>query len=483
VAWVAEKLGLPGIPYEAALNASDKDRMRRRFTEAGVPSPEYIIMISPPPSADAGFVLPFPYPVVVKPVDKMGGLGCRRVDSPAELAAAVPEALAFSRSGRGIVEEFMEGPEFSVDAIVQEGELTVCGFADRHIFFPPYFIEMGHTMPSSLGAEQTRALLEVFAAGVRALGITGGAAKGDLKYGPRGPMIGEIAARLSGGYMSGWTYPYASGVEPARAAILAALGKKAEGLSPSRKWTSAERAFISIPGKVRSIEGLEEAGAQAYVKDLFLRAAPGSPVRFPENNVAKAGNVISAAPDRETAVQAAESAARAVWIRLETPRQETEDFLWSPPPVSGSIRFPPDAFTLPDPIRALLDSFPEPAIPPGLFSGKEDAPEDPAVSEQPAVSIIPFPDFTGSGLLDYTGRTIPETLEAVRGITALPLPLEDIPPSPDTGERRIFLGRSFWAALIRGGYQGAAYVVDHLVRRLNRAAASGIPDWEEPERS
>jgi biotin carboxylase len=30
VAWAAERLGLPGIPYETALDASDKERMRRR---------------------------------------------------------------------------------------------------------------------------------------------------------------------------------------------------------------------------------------------------------------------------------------------------------------------------------------------------------------------------------------------------------------------------------------------------------------------
>jgi biotin carboxylase len=454
VAWVAERLGLPGIPCQAALNASDKERMRRRFKESGVPSPEYLIMLSPPPEGDTDFVLPFPYPAVVKPVDNMGSRGCRRVDSRTELAAAVPEALGFSRSGRVIVEEFMEGPEFSVDAIVHRGELTICGFADRHIYFPPYFIEMGHTMPSDLGAEQTRALLEVFAAGVRALGISTGAAKGDLKYSPRGPMIGEIAARLSGGYMSGWTYPYASGVEPTRGAILAALGKNPEGLLPSREWTSAERAFISIPGKVRSVLGLEKAASLAHIKDVFPRVAPGNQVRFPENNVTKAGNVISAAPAREEAVLAAEKAARRVLIRLEAPQGETEEFLRSPLPVSGETRFPPDAFSLPDHIRALLLLFPEPDLPPAPGSGER-------------VSILPFPEFTGSRLLDYTGRTIPETLDAVREITALPLPLEDIPPAPDLGKGTVFLGRSFWAALIRGGYQGAAYVVDRLVLSLS----------------
>jgi biotin carboxylase len=462
VAWAAEKLGLPGIPYEAALNASDKGRMRRCFKNAGLPSPEFTVLSAVPslwppepgaPCAD--------FPLVVKPVDNMGGRGCRRVNNLAELQEAAEEALGFSRSCRAIAEAFMEGPEFSVDAIVYHEEITICGLADRHIFFPPYFIEMGHTMPTAIEKEKQEQILETFCAGIRALGITGenntGAAKGDIKLTPSGPMIGEIAARLSGGYMSGWTYPYASGAEPTRGAILACLGRKPQGLTSQKNWTSAERAFISIPGKVRAVLGLETARQTSGVKDLFLRTAPGSPVQFPENNVTKCGNVISAAPDREAAGEAAEKAARSVLIRLEPGDRETAEFLALP---GGG--FPPDAFALPEKLRALLNQIPETA---GNFAGGE-------------LVIRPFPEFTGSGLRDYMGRTVEESLEAVRSLTglALPLGMPENPPGDKSGEsgekpgarpsdNKTILGRSFWSALVRGGYQGAVYMIDSSLEK------------------
>jgi biotin carboxylase len=443
VAWVAEKLGLPGIPYEAALNASDKGRMRRCFSAAGVPSPGFALFAKDT-AGDAAKSLPFDFPAVVKPVDNMGARGCRRVDNPQDLEKALEEALGFSRSGRVIVEEFMEGPEFSVDAIVFKDTITVCGFADRHIFFPPYFIEMGHTMPSLLGETETRAVLEVFFAGIRALGLTAGygAAKGDLKLTPRGPMIGEIAARLSGGYMSGWTYPYASGVEVTRGAILAALGRPWKP-EPSRSWVSAERAIISIPGTVRSLHGLEQARSTEHIENLFLRAGEGSAVRFPENNVAKCGNVISAAPDRASAVGAAEKAAAAILIRLETGSRDTEAFL-----AAAGSAFPPDAYTLPPELRALLDRLPKQDFP-------ALSPED--VSR---LGIHPFPEFAGSALQDFAGRTPLESLEAIRIITALPLPIMDM-----TKEKApIVPARPFWRSLIRGGYQGAVYYLDTLLK-------------------
>ena len=431
VAWVAEKLGLPGIPYEAALDASDKQRMRSRFKAAGVPSPEFIILKEIP---GPGFSLPFGYPVVVKPVDNMGSRGCRKVTSGTDLADAVRDALGFSRSGRAILEEFMDGPEFSVDAIIFNGEITICGLADRHIFFPPYFIEMGHTMPTDLDMKTREALLDTFRQGVRALGLTNGAGKGDVKLTSRGPMIGEIAARLSGGYMSGWTYPYSSGVEPTRGAVMAALGKKPNNLVPLKHWTCAERAFISIPGKIASVRGMEEAESVPFVKDLFMRVGEGSTVRFPENNVSKCGNCISAAPGREEAVHSAETAARMLLFRLEAPNEETRAFL------ETDTDFPPSAFSLSGALLEELRNLP----------GGNHIPQ----KGQP-IPLCPFPGFTGSGLLDYTGRSIRESLDAAGALTGTEFRILEQAGSS--------LGREFWQALIRGGYQGAVYHIDTLM--------------------
>jgi biotin carboxylase len=444
VAWTAEKLGLPGISYETALNASDKERMRRRFKEAGVPSPEFIIVTKIIKD------IPFPFPAVVKPVDNMGSRGCRRVDTPEDLEIAVPDALKYSRSGRAIVEEYMEGPEFSVDALVYKGEITICGLADRHIFFPPYFIEMGHTMPSNIDAAKAEALLSAFRAGVRALGIGNGAAKGDIKLTPKGPMIGEIAARLSGGYMSGWTYPYASGVLPTRGAIRIAIGQKPEGLEPKKNWTCAERAFISIPGKVRSIQGLEKVRAIPGVKDLFMRIGEGSRASFPENNVSKCGNILSAAPTREEASGSAEAAIRSILIRLEA-HDEASDAFMAAPPADGPA-FPPDAFAITPEIKKSLAALPDSNLKAGI-------PADSLAGNSPhELAIIPFPAFSSSSLKDYVGRSVEESLDAVRLLANLALPLAQAP----SGQSPRVLGRSFWAALIRGGYQGAVYYLDNL---------------------
>ena len=345
VAYAAAAAGLPGIDYSTALTASNKILMRRAFDSAGIPSPGFYPVRNLEEALEAGARLEFP--VVIKPVDSMGARGVVRIDSIAmekEIEKAVSDAVKVSRSSEAIIEEYMDGPEFSIDAIVNEGEVTICGFADRHIFFPPYFIEMGHTMPADVSEKVYSDVVGVFRDGVKAIGIDNGAAKGDMKYTARhGAMVGEIAARLSGGFMSGWTFPYSSGVNLTAAALNIAAGMPPGDLDPVRNDTSAERAAISIPGVICSIHGMEAAGSAEYVRDVFLNTSAGSVVSFPVNNVQKCANVITSAPTRKLAVNAAEQAVRRLFFRLEPGNSDTAAFL------SGRGReWVPDAFNLDD---------------------------------------------------------------------------------------------------------------------------------------
>jgi hypothetical protein len=283
-------------------------------------------------------------------------------------------------------------------------------------------------------------------------------------------MIGEIAARLSGGYMSGWTYPHSSGVRPIRAAVLMAMGREPGNLVPEKNWTCAERAFISIPGTVTSISGLDEP--LPGVRDKFSRISAGSAVHFPENNVGKCGNIISAAPDRAGAIESAHKAAASILIRLDPSDSRTADFLLA----DDAGGFPPNAFHIGAGIRAALEQLPE-----TCGSGE--------------LRLYPFPEFVNSGLADYTGRSIPETLAAIRKLTGLFLP--EFVDSADNSETDVqeesrqgeglhsavlaagrepagfpnkpvtLLGRSFWKAFIRGTYQGAVYYIDTFLNNEN----------------
>ncbi len=342
VAWVAERLGLPGLPYRVALRASDKALMRRALRQAGVPVPDYEIYEAGRRTAEDGNV---GYPCVVKPVDNMGARGVRVVEAEDDLGPALEAATASSRSGRAIRESLIPGREYSIDALVVEGRVVPCGVADRHIRFAPYFIEMGHTIPTALSGDAYAKLVDTFVRGVEALGIRNGAAKGDVFVRPGAggaeAWVGEIAARLSGGYMSGWTTPYAYGTNPTREALRIARGlrphlpnePRRELGSPRR--VCAERAIISIPGTVERLETVS-AGAEAE-SELFTHVGPGSTVHLPTNNVEKCANVIVTAATRREAVRAARRGVRQTRIVLRAGDEATLAFLFTDGPRPAGV--------------------------------------------------------------------------------------------------------------------------------------------------
>ena len=455
VSYVCEKLGLPAHSYLAATNASIKTQMRACFEEKGVPSPKFIRAgkedISP--ALLESLLNKMDFPFVVKPVDNMGARGCRMVRSKEEFLPALKIACQSSRTGYAIVEEYMDGPEFSIDALVYKGKFIVTGFAIRHIKYAPYFIEIGHTMPAEISAEMHDQLISVFALGAKAEGLTCGAAKADIKFTKKGPMIGEIAARLSGGYMSGWTFPYASDLNLTEQGLLIACGREPEKLlslakpvtySPSDLCkdlpapydlyevpclrTSAERAWMSIPGTVEYIENIKEYTDKA-VFDVLPRATVslGSEVDFPRNNVEKCGNIIAVSHDRQTAIQAAQNAVSNVFITLKANNKKTDDYL-AGLSKSDEDNFPPDAFgkLTENQVKELQGSI---------------AKDSPVCPELPAF----FNTSEYQDLRDWNFNTIKESLEKFDILR---------PKHPELDKK------DFFKALMRGGIQAIVYYSD-----------------------
>ena len=314
VAAVANALGLPGNRFEDAYAASNKIRMRERFKKNNVPQPNFFPVWNYDEAVEAYRNLD--KPVVVKPADNMGARGVMKVSDEKDVLNAFNRAKSASPSGEVIIEEFMEGPELSIDMLIYNDEIYVTGVADRIIEYPPFFIETGHILPSALEQEKIDDAINVMKAGIKALNLKIGAAKGDIKVTKNGAMVGEIAARLSGGFMSAYTYPFATGVNLIKNAIEIALGNPPSDLKPKWDRVSVEKAFLPGTGIIESIEGLENAKNIDGVKEIFIKTKVGDILVSPTSNLDKAGNVIAVADTRDKAIEIANKAINAVHFKL-----------------------------------------------------------------------------------------------------------------------------------------------------------------------
>ncbi len=440
VAFVSDGLGLPGTSPESALNATDKFRMRQVLREAGVRVPAFAVLEANDLTECglAGAVASVGLPAVVKPADSMGARGVVRVESAAEALAHAIVSVSHSRTRRVVLEGYIDGPEFSIDALVYNGNTQITGFADRLIEFPPHFIEMGHTIPTSLDRNSQEVIITEFKRGVAALGITNGAAKGDMKLSSDGPVVGEIAARLSGGYMSGWTFPLSSGVELTEKAIRIALGEAPGSLDAIWERTSAERAVISIPGTGEKITGAETVENRPDIAELFLIATPGDEVRLPTSNVEKCGNVIAIGDTRETAIRAAETAVSRLEVILEPHSEVTTRFLFSDR--GGHWAYSPDQ-SAPEWLRRIR------------FDRQLRADESAPLAVPIEIGELPI----GHGARDWAWRTLEETVAVLRDHGLVRTDRFDEWPASVV-----------WRAILRGGLQGGRYAVRTLASPSQR---------------
>jgi biotin carboxylase len=319
VASVAASLSLPGISVESARLASDKLAMKQAFQRAGIPIPWFRAIASidelRAAIADRG------YPLVLKPIDARGARGVLRLTERTDLAWALAHAASQSRRGVVMVEEYLAGPQISTEGLLVDGAGTTCGVIDRnyeHVeTFAPYIVENGGEQPSALPLPAQRRISSIAMDAGRAMGIVSGNVKGDMVWTDRGPYVVEIAARLSGGWMSTDQIPLGTGVDLIGCAIRLALGEKvpAEDIRPRWHRGVAIRYFFPPPGRVASIEGAEAFAGVPWVHRLGFFVGPDEVVQPITDHTKRAGFVITTGATRAEAVERAEAVVDATRIR------------------------------------------------------------------------------------------------------------------------------------------------------------------------
>ncbi len=254
VASVAHELGLPGLPPEVAMRATNKVTRATHLRNHGICGARFSVASSRAMLAKAAAEVGFP--LVMKPVDSAGAKGVKIVASPDELPSAYEEALSYSREPEVILEEAMEGPQVSTESVVHDGVIHTFALADRNYedsaTFHPYFVENGINFPSVLPDAILASVNDLVDRTIQCLGIGFGAAKGDIVIHNGEPKIIEMAARTSGGWFGAGSIPLATGANMLKPLIQMAVGMEPDlaALTHTRNLGCAQRYVI--PPRVES---------------------------------------------------------------------------------------------------------------------------------------------------------------------------------------------------------------------------------------
>lgn len=317
-ALVAADLGLPGSDPESVRRCRDKFGTRTALAARGLAQPAFVLVGDGVAAAEAADRLG--YPVVLKPRAAGGSQGVVLVRDRAELVDQfgatrdVPLPHTDGFDDVVLVEEYLTGPEISVDSVVHRGRVVPVYVAHKQIGFPPYFEETGHLVDGADPLLTDDGLCRLLAGVHEALGYTDGWTHTEIKLTEHGPKVIEVNGRLGGDLI-----PYlgmrASGIDPGLAAAAVACGTAppVEATSPA---TAGVRFFYppANDSRITSVE-FDGTALPATVDLLVPLVGPGDVVSPPrkgliDGRVALATAVAAGPAECRAALDAAEGALR-----------------------------------------------------------------------------------------------------------------------------------------------------------------------------
>lgn len=219
VCFVAEEMGLLGNPYRDALITTNKYNMRKRFAYYEVKSPRFVL------AKDNYKLIDFKFPVIVKPTDRSGSRGVKKVIYPEDISKAVTRAKAESFSDEAIIEEYVDGTEVSVESISWEGKHYIITITDKVTSGEPYFVELQHHQPTLLSIEIQHKIREETHKSLNALGIKYGASHSEFKITENGDVyVIEVGARMGGDFIGSDLVQLSTGYDFVKGVIEISLG-------------------------------------------------------------------------------------------------------------------------------------------------------------------------------------------------------------------------------------------------------------------
>lgn len=328
VAFVNERMGKePDLSYEDSKCATIKSYMRNRLKEHGLPIPAFYAVKNYEEYMRAVSLLK--HYCIVKPADSAGSRGVVLLENPSEdkIKQTYEYSKANSKNGILMVEEYMTGPEISVEALTVNGETNVIAITDKITTKPPFFVEVGHKQPSFLSDKIQNQVIDITKKCAQAIGLKNCPSHTEMKITPDGPKIVETAARLGGDFITSKLVPLSTGIDLVGSSILLATRQP---IDLKKKWNKGA-TIVFLEGKtgvltdikVLSRDGngtdksLEELKQTKGIHEIVLYKKPGDHIKRMESSNDRLGHVIATADNADKAYEIAKSVAEQIYFNIK----------------------------------------------------------------------------------------------------------------------------------------------------------------------
>lgn len=249
---VGNKIGAKTNPSISGILSRNKELMRKRLQSCNIPQP----ISNSYKTFDEIDCSKINFPVVVKPSDMTGSINVKLVYTIKELEEAVnsiitteKNVLDYPHNNIVLIEEYVEGPEFSIELFLEENKLLFSSVTEKEKGELPYFVELGHVVPSSITTEeQNEILVQTAYQAAKAIEIKNGPVHAEIVLNNGIPKVIELTARIGGDNIMELV-DLATGIYLPEYAIRQCLGEKIV-IKPNKRKGAAIRFITSQPGEI-----------------------------------------------------------------------------------------------------------------------------------------------------------------------------------------------------------------------------------------
>lgn len=316
--YINDSLGLHGISKAMAYKATNKHLMRKAFEKSGAPSPQSYCTVSMDEAWHI-FSEKFGTNGILKPSRNSGSRGIAKIERGIDkklFAELYERAYQESRDKQVLIEQFIEGPEFSVEIIVWKGTVNVLTVTDKKTTGAPYFVELGHNQPSVFPKDIVELVKNAAIDGVKALELDNCACHAEIKVENSKAYIMEIGARLGGDFISTELTHLSTGIDMVAAAIDIALGKEPCLDVKENKHGVCIRYFCPKPGILSTIENLDFLNDEhIYASEIYCKS--GDAIKEVKSSLDRSGHVIVMDDTVEHAINRADNILEKVVFKTE----------------------------------------------------------------------------------------------------------------------------------------------------------------------
>lgn len=310
------------LPYEASLRCRNKKLARQKLNEAGVGEVQYRLVNT---QSDLKTELEgIDFPLIVKPSNDSGSKNVYLCNNEAEISTAIKHIVQSEKNIVGqsldadiMIEEFLDGPEFSIESVTVNAQTTVIGITKKLVTPYPLSIEVGHDFPANLHANEEKEIRELVEESLAVLGVDFAVTHTEVKLTNKGPRLVEVNARPGGDEIP-HLVEAVTGIDLKSLAFLVTLGKGIDSLDLSSSTVpSASIRFLlaNQEGKV----SFNDQFQSAYIKEQKWYVKNGESVKRTESNFDRLGYFIVYGDEQNPSSSKVDSVEKGFSIRINNP--------------------------------------------------------------------------------------------------------------------------------------------------------------------